>query len=373
MRRRALPPMIGALMAIALGFLVPLSSSAANPPVVVEITGSGFSPSALTIPPHTTVTWVNRDSEAHSVSGDPGTPLDSPLLEPRFSYSYTFHNPGTFAYHDSANAALAGAISVVEGAPVPAPPPDSPSPAPIPEGPSTSADSGDQTGVGGALPAGSAQPVPPDSSTSQGSSAGGSYAGTPQSALLASAAVSMGNEWFGDPSFQGGVFESTISQGGTVEWAVQDGLHNVYECGENWGEASSSCGAADWHSDQVITAGATYSYTFDSAGTFYYLCTIHPATMRGIVNVEATGGAVQDPTPTPAAEEDPPTTEDPASEPSQDPAPTIVQAAGVPQGGGFPGTGGDGRTIAVLIGAIAAFLISTVAFFVGGGVRIRIR
>lgn len=68
------------------------------------------------------------------------------------------------------------------------------------------------------------------------------------------AAVELGNEWFGDPAYQAGVYETVIEPGGTIRWTVLEGIHNVYECGENWTK-SDSCAAADWSSAQIISAG----------------------------------------------------------------------------------------------------------------------
>jgi plastocyanin len=371
MPRRGLALLAATLMALECVLLISTPSSAAGTPQIVEITDLGFSPSTVTIPPNSTVTWVNRDSEPHGITGEPGVPLDSPVLEARFSYSYTFHSTGTFAYHDSWNAAVTGTVLVVAGASAPGPTPGAPVASPTsvptlqplsPQGSLQSTNTGDDAAAGGALPAGGAQPAPLDASAVQSSSGEGSdsASGTGASPALASVGIQIGSEWFGDASFQGGVFESTISQGGTVEWTVQDGLHNVYECGANWGGASSSCGGAAWHSDQVVTAGGTYSKTLDSAGTFYYLCTIHPATMRGIITVQPAGDTADDPTPAP------PTV---SSGSSQDRAPTVAQPADVPQGGGPIGSSGDSRTTWILIGAAAAFVISTAGFIVGGGAR----
>jgi plastocyanin len=65
----------------------------------------------------------------------------------------------------------------------------------------------------------------------------------------------------------------TIKVGDTVTWTNQDSVvHTV---------------AADdksWASDN-LAKGATYSHTFDTAGTFTYLCGVHP-TMKGTVIVQ---------------------------------------------------------------------------------------
>jgi plastocyanin len=65
----------------------------------------------------------------------------------------------------------------------------------------------------------------------------------------------------------------TVSVGTTVTWTNQDGdAHTVTSQGTGGPLASPS-----------LTTGARYSYTFTKAGTYAYLCTIHPfmtATVR---------------------------------------------------------------------------------------------
>ena len=166
--------------------------------------------------------------------------------------------------------------------------------------------------------------------------------------------VELGNEYFGDPAYQSGVYETVVELGGTIDWTVLEGMHNVYECGENWTK-SDSCATADWYSAQLLTAGDSFSHTFDSPGRFYYTCTIHPATMRGVVVVNE-----------PSAPPD----SNPPSDSQSDPAPTAQKLAGIPNGGGPPLNPGDSRLVMILVGAAIAFVISTVTF-VGGGVRAR--
>jgi plastocyanin len=64
----------------------------------------------------------------------------------------------------------------------------------------------------------------------------------------------------------------TITQGTTVTWTNNDTItHNVI--GSNGGPSSGS-----------IAPGGTYSYTFNTVGTFPYACTFHPV-MTGTVTV----------------------------------------------------------------------------------------
>ena len=78
------------------------SSGAPAAPVAgnaVAISGFAFSPASLTVKAGTTVTWTNKDSDAHTVTSQgTGGPLGSAALSTGQSYSFTFTKPGTYAY-----------------------------------------------------------------------------------------------------------------------------------------------------------------------------------------------------------------------------------------------------------------------------------
>jgi plastocyanin len=78
------------------------SSGAPTVPVTgnaVSISGFAFSPASLTVKAGTTVTWTNKDSDAHTVTSQgTGGPLGSVALSTGQSYSFTFTKPGTYAY-----------------------------------------------------------------------------------------------------------------------------------------------------------------------------------------------------------------------------------------------------------------------------------
>jgi plastocyanin len=57
-----------------------------------------FSQATLTVPIGTTVTWVNRDEESHTVTSTAGL-FASPALDPRQAFSYRFTTPGTYTYY----------------------------------------------------------------------------------------------------------------------------------------------------------------------------------------------------------------------------------------------------------------------------------
>src|SRR5262249_43589030 len=79
----------------------------------VTIDNYSFSPSSLTVPAGTTVTWTNRDSEVHTVVADDSAPsFKSAGLDTDDSFSFTFNKAGTYAYHCSLHPHMAGKITV---------------------------------------------------------------------------------------------------------------------------------------------------------------------------------------------------------------------------------------------------------------------
>ena len=73
---------------------------------------------------------------------------------------------------------------------------------------------------------------------------------------------------------QGNAFSpssKTVSVGTTITWTNKDGIaHTV--TGTGWGSGN-------------LSNNATYSHTFDTAGSFPYHCTIHPG-MTGTITVQ---------------------------------------------------------------------------------------
>ena len=87
----------GALLvagAIVAGAAAP-DAAGSTPQVAIE--HFRFTPSTLTVPAGTTVTWVNHDAEIHTVTSPAGA-FASPALETDDTFSFTFGAPGTYAY-----------------------------------------------------------------------------------------------------------------------------------------------------------------------------------------------------------------------------------------------------------------------------------
>ena len=264
------------------------SAVAAADTVTVDITEDGFAPATVTVPAGGTVSWTNRDSEAHSVVGEPGSGLESPAFDRWGIYSRTFQTAGTIAYHDGLHPELTGIINVVDG---------------------------DETSLAPVAPESKEDFTPPAREIS-------SPTESSPSSIAGLVMIEAGSDWFGNSGSQNGVYEITIQAGDTVQWNVVEAVHTVYECGDGWSGANT-CTNAAWNSD-ILSAGDTFSHQFNTAGTYAYLCTLHPLTMRGSITVQGSALAADNP-PAPAAPVTGPST-DPALAP--DSGPNTVPNAG---------------------------------------------
>jgi plastocyanin len=92
------------------------SSSEDNTPQAaskVTIESFAFAPKSIQVKKGTTVSWVNNDSAAHTVTGDSGGP-DSQSLSKGDTYTFTFDTVGTFPYHCAIHPDMTGTVTVVE-------------------------------------------------------------------------------------------------------------------------------------------------------------------------------------------------------------------------------------------------------------------
>lgn len=75
----------------------------------VQIQDSTFGPVTLTVSVGDTVTWTNADDRPHTVTAGGGQ-FDSGNLDPGQTFSFTFTEPGTYAYvcsyHDEMSAGI---------------------------------------------------------------------------------------------------------------------------------------------------------------------------------------------------------------------------------------------------------------------------
>lgn len=78
----------------------------------VTIQNFAFSPASITVTKGTTVMWTNRDSTAHTVTGNTAGGPASGHIQPGQSYSFTFNSAGTFPYHCSIHPEMTGSVTV---------------------------------------------------------------------------------------------------------------------------------------------------------------------------------------------------------------------------------------------------------------------
>ncbi|MBI4571095.1 MAG: hypothetical protein HY723_04035 [Chloroflexi bacterium] len=101
----------------------------------------------------------------------------------------------------------------------------------------------------------------------------GVFAARP-AAAQESIAVPVGDFFFCAESFENGVCETAVAEGTTVTWTFGGAVsHTTTSDDALWDSGGISSGA--------------FSFTFDTAGTYTYHCTIHPAQMRGRIVVQA--------------------------------------------------------------------------------------
>lgn len=109
------------------GEVPPPATPAASPvagAATVRIANLAFDPATITVPTGSTVTWSNEDVTPHTATAVDGQ-FDSGIFDPGASFSFTFTEPGTFAYQCLLHPNMQGTV-VVEGASAA---PNSPAPA----------------------------------------------------------------------------------------------------------------------------------------------------------------------------------------------------------------------------------------------------
>ena len=77
----------------------------------IEITKHNFSRPTLTVPAGTTVTWLNRDEDLHTVVSTT-LAFKSAGLETNEAYSYTFTKPGVYEYFCTLHPLMTGKVIV---------------------------------------------------------------------------------------------------------------------------------------------------------------------------------------------------------------------------------------------------------------------
>ena len=77
----------------------------------ISMSGNAFSPSSLTVPVHTTITWNNNSGAAHTSTSDTGV-WDTGNIPVGSSKQTTFDAAGTYHYHCAYHSYMTGVIYV---------------------------------------------------------------------------------------------------------------------------------------------------------------------------------------------------------------------------------------------------------------------
>lgn len=107
------------LGALAIVLAAALAGCAAAKPDTVSIHDLQFDPRSMTVAQGTTITWVNNDEAAHTITTDdfgakgaPPGQFSSDPLNPGDSFKHTFDTAGTFSYHCTIHPFIKGTIIV---------------------------------------------------------------------------------------------------------------------------------------------------------------------------------------------------------------------------------------------------------------------
>ena len=78
----------------------------------VRVDNFTFGPQSLTVPVNTTVTWINRDEEPHTVVSVEKQFKKSPPLDTDQEFTVVVGSPGTYSYFCSVHPKMTGTIIV---------------------------------------------------------------------------------------------------------------------------------------------------------------------------------------------------------------------------------------------------------------------
>jgi plastocyanin len=227
------------------GTTVPPSTTAPAPTTTtIHMANRTFAPGSISIITGSTVIWSNDDKDTHTVSARSGA-FDSGNVNAGGSFRRTFAAPGTFSYFCQIHPSMVGSVTVSTpptGGTLPPPPPP---PTPPTTAPPTT--------------------PPPGTPTTQ------PPAGTVRIV---------------DYGFSPAVL--TIDPNTTVTWTNTGLARHTVTADDN------SFASPD------VNSGSTYRHRFSTAGTFTYLCQIHPE-MTATIKVRGVGGTPAPPAPSTTA------------------------------------------------------------------------
>jgi plastocyanin len=93
----------------------PASAAAASAAsrVTIIIDDFSFHPGLLTVARGTTVVWINRDDDVHTIKSEDGPEMfQSPALDSAGRFTFTFRRPGIYHYICSVHPYMHGEIVV---------------------------------------------------------------------------------------------------------------------------------------------------------------------------------------------------------------------------------------------------------------------
>jgi plastocyanin len=118
-RRRRVAALVAAVLAVASTATAVRAGRAASASVApamksaVTISSYSFHPAILTVKAGSTVTWINKDEDVHTVESAGGPePFNSPALDSGNQFAFTFHRAGTYHYTCSVHPYMHGVIVV---------------------------------------------------------------------------------------------------------------------------------------------------------------------------------------------------------------------------------------------------------------------
>ncbi len=115
-RLRRIKYMAHILLLVGLLWLIVGASATSTAAADMQITikNFAFAPATITVPVGTKVTWTNMDTAAHTVTSDTGA-FDSKNMANGASFSFTFNQAGSFAYHCAIHPRMVANIVVTAG------------------------------------------------------------------------------------------------------------------------------------------------------------------------------------------------------------------------------------------------------------------
>lgn len=286
-----------------------LGHAGAAPNVTVDVQMQRhdvFAPANVTIAVGDTVRWTNTDDEQHTTTSDTGVWNSGPLNSGQ-SFAFTFNAPGTYGYFCAFHSGMRGTIVVTGSGSTSTP--AATTTQTITPGATTTEDrtttpgatrtedrtvtpgatmtedrtvtpgttmTEDRTVTPGATGTGTpdATTTPGQTQTPGGTATAGTT-GTPQASTTPNGNVNVNIQNF---AFQ--PQNLTVNVGTTVHWTNLDSAPH---------SATSDSGV--WDSNYLFQ-GQSYQYTFNTAGTFTYHCSVHSG-MQGAITVTSNSGSTR--------------------------------------------------------------------------------